>query len=302
MWLPILVFSATGSAQVFPESAAVKWENYSVKTFKAAFLMPKLPVLSTENNRCRGEESFSYGSYAQGSAYVVRITRKVEVWESCGEDGKEFDKTNFEQRVSFLKSEPSPLRQRGSAKGKSDEIILEGNNRIYKLVNDFRNEQWFELMIVNPDESKPEFKKFLASLKISKKPKGIEIGEGAPQTLGDKLEQSFEETDGRKKTAVTPGSESSSKNTITEGVKVVLKPRANYTDMARSNLTQGKVVLRVTFRANGGIGAISVISGVADGLTEESIAAARRILFIPARRNGVAYSVTKPVEYTFTIY
>ena len=88
----------------------------------------------------------------------------------------------------------------------------------------------------------------------------------------------------------------------TEGVKILSKPRANYTDAARQNQVQGKVVLRVTFAANGTIGGISVISGLGNGLTEQAIAAARGIRFEPAKRGGVPYSVTKPVEYTFTIY
>lgn len=88
----------------------------------------------------------------------------------------------------------------------------------------------------------------------------------------------------------------------TEGVKILSKPRANYTDAARQNQVQGKVVLRVTFAANGSIGSISVISGLGNGLTEQAIAAARGIRFEPAKRGGVPYSVTKPVEYSFTIY
>ncbi len=88
----------------------------------------------------------------------------------------------------------------------------------------------------------------------------------------------------------------------TVGVQILSKPRANYTDAARQNQVQGKVVLRVTFSANGTIGGISVISGLGNGLTEQAIAAARGIKFEPAKRGGVPYSVTKPVEYSFTIY
>lgn len=87
-----------------------------------------------------------------------------------------------------------------------------------------------------------------------------------------------------------------------KGVNITLKPRANYTDAARTNQAQGKVVLRVTFGANGQIGAISVVSGLPDGLTEQAIEAAKGIKFEPAKRGGVPYSVSKPVEYTFTIY
>ena len=88
----------------------------------------------------------------------------------------------------------------------------------------------------------------------------------------------------------------------TKSVKILSKPRANYTDAARTNAVQGKVVLRVTFSANGTIGAISVINGLPDGLTETAKEAAKGIKFKPAKRGGVPYSVTKPVEYTFTIY
>ena len=88
----------------------------------------------------------------------------------------------------------------------------------------------------------------------------------------------------------------------TIGVNILSKPRANYTDAARQAQVQGKVVLRVTFSANGSIGSIAVISGLGNGLTEQAIAAAKGIRFEPAKRGGVAYSVTKPVEYSFTIY
>jgi TonB family protein len=302
-----LLATASAPGQAFPEDAPVKWAEYSVKSSKATFLMPKMPVVVTDMNPCRGEFYYSYGSYARGSAYVVRITKKIEVPEDCGDEGRPFDKTNFEERVAFLTREPAPLKPRG--KPSENEVVLEGNNRIYRLVNDFKNNQWVELMVVKPDETKVDVKNFLDSLKIGKKTTGIEIGDGAPQTLGDKSDQNFNEgsksrvkTDGSQNSTETPGSQNSSNNSANEGVTVILKPRANYTDRARRNETQGKVVLRVVFNARGGIGAISVVSGLPDGLTEQAIAAARRLLFIPARRNGVAYSVVKPVEYTFTIY
>jgi TonB family protein len=87
-----------------------------------------------------------------------------------------------------------------------------------------------------------------------------------------------------------------------QSVKIVSKPKADYTDEARINQIQGKVVLRVTFSATQQIGAISMISGLPDGLTEQAIAAARNIKFEPAKQNGKPISVTKLIEYTFTIY
>lgn len=88
----------------------------------------------------------------------------------------------------------------------------------------------------------------------------------------------------------------------TIGVRILTKPRANYTDFARFYEITGKVTLRVTFSANGTIGAISPFLKLPFGLTEQAISAARGIRFEPATRDGVAFSVTKPVEYSFTIY
>jgi len=87
-----------------------------------------------------------------------------------------------------------------------------------------------------------------------------------------------------------------------ENLRIISKPRANYTDVARTNYVQGKVVLRVTFLADGQIGGISTISGLPDGLTEQAIKAAREIKFEPPMKDGKKITVTKPVEYTFTIY
>jgi TonB family protein len=65
---------------------------------------------------------------------------------------------------------------------------------------------------------------------------------------------------------------------------------------------QGTVILRVTFLASGQVGSISPVKGLPNGLTEQAIAAARSIRFEPAKNNGVAQTVTKQVEYTFSIY
>jgi TonB family protein len=92
------------------------------------------------------------------------------------------------------------------------------------------------------------------------------------------------------------------KTGVSQALKIISKPRASYTDAAREKLIQGKVVLRVTFTANGEIGAIAIVQGLAGGLTEQAVAAARAIKFEPARVNGSAVSVTKVIEYTFAIF
>jgi TonB family protein len=85
-------------------------------------------------------------------------------------------------------------------------------------------------------------------------------------------------------------------------LNITYKPRATYTNEARQAGMQGTVTLRVTFSATGEIGSIVVVSGLSHGLTEQAIAAARSIKFEPAKRNGVAYTVTRNVQYNFVLY
>lgn len=83
---------------------------------------------------------------------------------------------------------------------------------------------------------------------------------------------------------------------------IISKPRGKYTDAARENNIQGIVVLRIAFLASGQIGSISVVKGLPHGLTEQAIAAARLISFEPKKVDGVPQTVTRTMEYPFTIY
>lgn len=85
-------------------------------------------------------------------------------------------------------------------------------------------------------------------------------------------------------------------------LKIVFKPQAQYTEIARANQVRGTVTLRVSFLANGEIGGVSPVNSLPDGLTESAIAAARNIKFEPAKKDGVTYTVTKQVQYSFSIY
>jgi TonB family protein len=75
-----------------------------------------------------------------------------------------------------------------------------------------------------------------------------------------------------------------------------------YTDEARENNVQGAVRLKITLLASGQVGNITPVTELPDGLTEQAIAAAKRIRFEPKTVNGVPVSVVINREYTFTIY
>ncbi len=87
-----------------------------------------------------------------------------------------------------------------------------------------------------------------------------------------------------------------------DDLKILAQPRPIYTQTARENNVAGTVVLSVTFLDSGQIGTVEVVSGLADGLTEKAIDAAKRIKFKPAMKSGKPITVTRQIEYKFDIY
>lgn len=87
-----------------------------------------------------------------------------------------------------------------------------------------------------------------------------------------------------------------------KGLFILSKPRPRYTEQARMQNQQGEVTLRVTFGSNGQIQKIDVVKGLGNGLTESAVKAARQIRFLPAEKNGEPFTVTKTVQFSFSIY
>lgn len=300
----ILTFSVLVFAQTAMYSVAAKWELYSLADEKVSFMMPRLPVLVEEGDNCRGESTRDYYAYTNGAVYSVRMTSKVTPRSSCLEK-REFDEKRFSERLDELKRYMTDASDSKNNVSKNSVIKLTAKDIVVKLINDYDNGRWFELSVYGADEKKNDVRNFLDSLKIQNQITGIAIGQGAEQIFGDDVSGSIVEqtiTDDKGVTRTVKRVLIKIDSTETQPVKIVKKPRANYTDAARLGNVQGKVVLHVTFLANGAIGDISVITGLRMGLTEEAIKAVRKIAFFPAQRDGARFSVTKPVEYTFTIY
>jgi TonB family protein len=81
--------------------------------------------------------------------------------------------------------------------------------------------------------------------------------------------------------------------------RVSKKPTPSYAREARTAGVQGTVVLRCIFNATGKVTNIRVVSGLPFGLTERSIAAAEKIQFKPAIKDGKAVSVWMELQYNF---
>jgi TonB family protein len=84
-------------------------------------------------------------------------------------------------------------------------------------------------------------------------------------------------------------------------VEITFKPNPVYTDEARSLKLEGEVLLEVNFSANGTLHVNRVVRGLGHGLDEAAIAAANKIRFKPALRNGQPMDSTAVVHVTFQL-
>ena len=89
---------------------------------------------------------------------------------------------------------------------------------------------------------------------------------------------------------------------VTTKVKLLSKPEPGYTESARNAQTTGTVVLRCVFAGDGSVKHILVLQALPNGLTQQSIIAAKKIKFIPATLNGKPVSMWMQLEYNYNLF
>lgn len=287
--LIVALLSVATYAQTPVYTAPVKWERYSVGEHNVSVLLPKLPIKAESRDICQQEHQRRYALYAEDVVYGFNITAKLnEPVPGFCSPGRKFDETGFANRIREYKSGIRDFEEIEIKLGGRSAIKISNDSKSAWFINDFENMRWFEFWVVNGDETSAAVVKFINSLE--KGSSGRDIGEGANQTLGDDTSVKVEND--------RPDDASGA----TAGIVFVVKPAPKYTDSARQNMIKGRVVLRVTFLESGGIGAVTAIETLPDGLTEQAIEAARRIIFLPARQNGKKHSVSKAIMYNFSVY
>ncbi|MFN2406712.1 MAG: energy transducer TonB [Pyrinomonadaceae bacterium] len=89
---------------------------------------------------------------------------------------------------------------------------------------------------------------------------------------------------------------------VDQRARLLAKPEPQYTEDARKNQISGTVMLRAVFSSSGEVVQIRALNTLPFGLTERAIAAARRIRFVPAIKDGRPVSVYMQLEYNFNLY
>ena len=284
----LLIFSAGSNGQTADHSAPVKWEPYSDEKINFSVALPKLPTRLAFEDRCHKIETITYLAYAEEVVYEMEvrspIAKKSPGW--CTAKGDFDAKAAFEELVKRRN-----LAVQTSEKGFELASYVEEELTRWVLL-DARGNRIFRLTTRARPDTKVDEKRYVQSVSATARPGSVPIGDGAPQILGDRT--------------IPDPIVAKSTQDATTGTEYPLQilriPRATYTETARRKDTKGSVILNVTFLGNGAIGAIEVMKELENGLTEEAIKAARQIVFLPKKVNGITVPVTVRREYTFSIY
>lgn len=175
---------------------------------------------------------------------------------------------------------------------------------------------FYILSISSKIKNNPTLEKFLYSVRLNKTPlikqensinqdteKGVSLASLETSLI---ILEALRKKDSEKPKVIYISEDEQEKKTeetkYSRPLTILRKPQAKYTDSGRQNSTQGKIRLKIIFKADGQIGDIIVLQKLSNGLTKEAINAARKIKFLPAEIDGKAVDSTKIVEYQFTIY
>lgn len=100
---------------------------------------------------------------------------------------------------------------------------------------------------------------------------------------------------------LTPHAQRADTGPPTTAVEITYKPNPVYTDEARNLRLEGEVLLEVMFAANGQLQVNRVVRGLGHGLDQAAIAAANKMHFKPALRNGMPMDSTAIVHVVFQL-
>jgi len=323
-------------------TAPVVWERYKYSDLEISINLPKLPVVTTSHDPCSEELRRSTFAYAEGAVYelvvMARVAPKVRPVK-CGPTDWTIDQSVIDRRLEELRGGKDPVETK-SRVGELEAYQFTQERSVRLIIPDITHQRWIELAITHYPKEAPAIDRYFKSLQLDAA-SGTEIGEGAKATLGDPVAQTVpteipnaaaisektETSPSRLSTGagagagsgfgVGSGSGAGSGSGVGDGtgskmaspgpinavpLQIVAKPQARYTDAARKNNVQGSVRLKATLLASGHVGSVTPLTTLEDGLTEQAIFAARRLVFVPARVNGIAISKTITIDYGFTIY
>lgn len=284
----VVVFLASAAGAPALARAGREWREFSPAGEEFSVLLPEAPTVASKqrpNKRIEPRyEGRIYAAYGEGVVYVVTSENNPRRAEKLDRFVEEFRKDLYrapagQAEMSFARE----LTLKGF-KGRRHRIRLRG---VEGVVDSYMtDEHVYHVEAVGAGEDDPRVRRFLDSFTL-----------GAPRTPG-----ALSPADGGGETAAQDPGQVFTPKEVERRAIVVSRPEPGYTEEARQNNVTGVVVLKAVFTSEGKVRGIEVIESLPRGLTGKAVAAAHRLKFIPAIKDGKFVSQRVQIEYHFNIY
>ncbi len=255
------------------------WKTYSVKDERVSVSFPTHPAVTTYRIMRTPEQTLTnrmVGAYADGVVYGVYVYENPQPRVSF----EDFVAGQHQRDEWDLATAQTVKLGRFTGKQYSQNKDLPSTAQFFAI-----EDRLYKFIATGASAEDAGVRQFFSSIVFDRTKTGIEVSDG-PGVL-------FAE----------PGcSELFVGRQVDTKARLVMKPEPRYTESARQQEVEGTVILKVVFACNGSVNNIRTAQSLPYGLTEQAIAAARKIKFIPAVKNGKFASMWYQLEYNFHLY
>jgi TonB family protein len=258
------------------------WHRYTIKGEQFSVALPAQPSLDYRLRRVDSRErlEITLGAYAEGVVYLIRVFENRSQRQSLGSFID--DRTSSGHRLN--RKTERDLTIEGIA-GKT--FSFDGTVQFFS-----KGDRLYQFTAYGAPQDDVRVTRFFSSISLVDNKDAFKLPDEVP---------SQPSTAGTTSGSNDPEQIFSPKE-VDKSFQPVLNPLPEYTEAARQKQIKGTVVLRCTLSANGQVTTIQVVEGLPHGLTEMAIAAARKLRFIPAMKDGKYVSVSTQLVYTFNLY
>ena len=262
------------------------WKRYTVRNEEFSITLPTLPAMDTDKLPKRSPLDRDrwlrqLGVYADGVVYTI----------STIDDRDQNGAPTYAIKALLRKQEwDMATEQTVTVSGFTGKQYTSTNPTGGTTQVFVTKKRFYRISAFGTTASDPRVQHFFSSLVLGKS-EGIEVSNGPGEP--------FEPLDGSVK---IPADSVFTNKDVDRKIWILMRPEPSYSEQARQHAITGKVVLKTVFSANGSVVNIEVMSDLPDGLTDRAIAAAQKIKFIPAAKDGRFVSTSITLEYYFNLY
>lgn len=272
------------------------WHKYTVKSEQFSVALPARPALDYRRVRVDsgGDRlEITLGTFVDGVLYLIQVFENGSSSQSLDAFIKDRAKTGW--RPWNRKTESKLTLDGVSGKAFS----FEGIGGAVQFFS--KSDRLFQFAAVGAPRDDARVTKYFSSISLVDNKDTIELSPPSlappdgPSSLG------LRPNPASSLTTVTPDEVFTPKE-VDKSYQVVMMVHPEYTEDAREKQIKGTVVLQCVLTSRGHIRNIRTVAGLPYGLTEKAIAAARRLKFIPAMKDGKYVSVSTRLVYTFDLF